>query len=143
MINSRNIDDLHPYVAMLCHKFVLACAAAGIDILITSTYRDKESQDVLYAQGRTTKGQVVTHARGGFSYHQYKLAFDFCPIRDGKALWTNTDLFRQCGKIGESLGLEWAGRWHTMTEVAHLQATGGLTLADLQSGKTPAFPATV
>lgn len=136
MINSRNIDDLHPVVAGLCFKFVDACKQAGIDIIITSTYRDAESQNALYAQGRTTRGPIVTKARGGQSFHNYRLAFDFCPVRNGKPQWNDIQLFKRCGSIGKSLGLDYAGDWVRFTEYAHLQYTGGLTLADLQAGKT-------
>ena len=48
MINSRNIDDLNHIVAAKCRAFLAACEAQGIDIIITSTYRDNESQDALY-----------------------------------------------------------------------------------------------
>jgi len=135
MINSRKIEDLHPHVAALCHAFITACAQRGIDIIITSTYRDNESQAALYAQGRTQPGKIVTKAGAGQSFHNYRLAFDFCPIMNGKAVWSDTARFNQCGKIAESLGLEWAGRWKGFQELAHCQYTGGLTLADLRAGK--------
>lgn len=135
MINSRNIDDLHPRVAALCHAFVAACAQQGIDVIITSTYRDAESQNALYAQGRTTPGKIVTKAKAGQSFHNYKVAFDFCPVVNGKAMWNDTKTFERCGKIAEALGLEWAGRWKTFKESAHCQFTGGLKLADFQAGK--------
>ena len=51
-----DIDDLLPVVAAKCRAFIGACKAHGIDVLITSTYRDRESQDALYAQGRTAPG---------------------------------------------------------------------------------------
>jgi peptidoglycan L-alanyl-D-glutamate endopeptidase CwlK len=135
MINSRKIIELHPKVAVMCQQFIDNCAKAGIEILITSTYRDKEAQDALYAQGRTTPGKIVTNAKGGQSMHQYKCAFDFVPIVNGKAQWNDPALFGKCGEIGEKIGLEWAGRWKKMKEQAHLQYTGGLSLADLQQGK--------
>ena len=137
MINSRKTEDLLPQVAVLCEQFIAECKKADIDVIITSTYRDKESQDALYAQGRTKAGTKVTNARGGQSFHQYRIAFDFCPIVSGKADWTNVISFQKCGKIAESLGLEWAGRWVTFKELAHCQFTGGLTLADLEAGKRP------
>ena len=136
MINSRKIEDLHPKVADLCNQFITECKDAGIDVLITSTYRDNESQNALYNQGRTTPGNKVTNAKGGQSFHNYRIAFDFCPIVGGKAQWNDTATFNRCGEIAESLGLEWAGRWKTFKELAHCQYTGGLTLKDLQSGKT-------
>lgn len=136
MLSSRQIDDLHPVVALKCRQFKAACEHAGIDILITSTYRDNESQTALYAQGRTKSGPKVTNAKGGQSWHNYRLAFDFVPIVNGKAAWSDTALFTQCGQIAESVGLEWAGRWKKFNEMAHCQYTNGLSLADLQSGRT-------
>ena len=136
MINSRKIEDLHPRVAEMASKFIERCDTAGIDVIITSTYRDHESQATLYAQGRTAPGRKVTNAKPGQSWHNWKLAFDFCPIVNGKAAWEDENLFTVCGEIGEQIGLEWAGRWKSFRELAHMQYTGGLTLADLQAGKT-------
>lgn len=137
MINSRKIDDLHPYVADLCRKFVKQCMHEhGIDVIITSTYRDAESQNEIYAQGRTKPGPKVTNAKAGQSWHNYRVAFDFVPVVNGKADWKNLDNFRKCGEVAEDLGLEWAGRWKRFKEMAHCQYTGGLTLADMQAGKT-------
>lgn len=136
MINSRDLKDLHPRVAVLAQQFIDRCKTKGIDVLITSTYRDNESQDALYAQGRTKPGRVVTNAKAGQSWHNWRCAFDFVPIVNGKAQWEDTATFERCGKIAESLGLEWAGRWTRFRELAHCQFTGGLTLADFQAGKT-------
>ena len=139
MINSRDIKDLHPHVRTLVERFLAACAKEGIDVIITSTYRDMESQAALYAQGRTAPGKIVTNAKAGQSWHNYRLAFDFCPIINGKAQWNDTKLFTRCGEIAESVGLEWVGRWKSFKELAHCQATAGLTLAQLQAGKLPQF----
>ena len=136
MINSRKIEDLHPRVAELCRQFMAKCAKQGIDVLITSTYRDNESQAALYAQGRTKPGPKVTGAKPGQSYHNHRVAFDFVPIVNGKAAWNDTKLFVRCGEIAESCGLEWAGRWKSFKEMAHCQFTGGLSLADFQQGRT-------
>jgi peptidoglycan L-alanyl-D-glutamate endopeptidase CwlK len=136
MINSRKLEDLHPKVAAFCQDFINRAAAQGIDILITSTYRDKESQDALYAQGRTAPGKIVTNARGGQSWHNWRVAFDFVPLKNGKAQWADTALFTQCGELAEACGLEWAGRWVKFKELAHCQYTAGLKLADFQAGKS-------
>jgi peptidoglycan L-alanyl-D-glutamate endopeptidase CwlK len=135
MINSRSVEDLNPIVAEKCKAFVAACKAQGIDVLITSTYRDAESQTALYAQGRTKPGRVVTNAKAGQSWHNWRCAFDFVPIVNGKAQWNDLKTFERCGQIAESCGLEWAGRWTRFKELAHCQYTGGLTLGDLQNGK--------
>ena len=136
MMNSRDLNELLPKVKSLAESFVAACADEGIDVLITSTYRDAESQNALYAQGRTKPGQRVTNAKAGQSWHNWRCAFDFVPIVDGKAQWNDAKTFERCGHIAESVGLEWAGRWTRFRELAHCQYTGGLTIADLQNGKT-------
>lgn len=133
MVNSRDINDLTPAVAELCRQFVNKCKEQNIDVIITSTYRDHESQNALYAQGRTTSGSKVTNAKGGQSYHNFRVAFDFCPIVAGKAQWNDTATFTKCGEIAESLGLEWAGRWLNFKELAHCQFDEGKTLAQLRS----------
>jgi len=136
MINSRKLEDLHPKVKLLCERFVASCAKQNIDVLITSTYRDGESQNALYAQGRTAPGKIITKAKAGQSFHNWKCAFDFVPIVNGKAQWNDTALFTKCGEIAEAVGLEWAGRWKTFKELAHCQYTNGLTLQDFQQGKS-------
>jgi len=132
MINSRKIEDLEPKVAELCHRFIDACKSQGIDILITSTYRDHETQAALYAQGRITPGIIVTNAKPGQSWHNWRCAFDFAPIVNGKIPWKDTALFTKCGIIAESVGLEWAGRWKSFKELAHCQFTNGRTLSQMK-----------
>lgn len=140
MINSRKIEDLHPKVQTLCRAFLSHCEDSGIDVLITSTYRDAESQAGLYAQGRTRPGRKVTNAKPGQSWHNWRVAFDVVPLRQGKPVWGTSgkdlELWRQIGAIGKSVGLEWAGDWKTFREYPHFQYTGGMKLADFQAGKT-------
>lgn len=136
MINSRSLDDLLPEVKEKAQAFIAACLLEGIDVIVTSTYRDFESQTALYNQGRTTKGAIVTNAKAGESYHNFRCALDFAPVVNGKINWNDTKTFTRCGEIAESVGLEWAGRWKSFKELAHVQFTAGLTLADLRAGKS-------
>ena len=136
MINSRNINDLLPNVQVRVEKFIELCDEEGIDLLITSTYRDNESQEALYEQGRTRPGKIVTNAKPGESWHNYRCAIDIVPLVNGKPNWDGSDpIWERIGELGEQAGLEWAGRWRTFKELAHFQYTGGLTLADLKAGK--------
>ena len=136
MINSRSLDELLPMVRTRVDKFLELCDEHGIDLLVTSTYRDNASQEELYAQGRTRPGKVVTNAKPGESWHNYRCAIDVVPLVNGKPNWDGSDpIWETIGELGEKAGLEWAGRWRTFKELAHFQYTGGLTLADLKSGK--------
>lgn len=149
MINSRKIEDLHPKVQPLAKELERRVEAElWVDLIFTSTHRDDESQNALYAIGRTVKGSgvtakkpmgnVVTNAKAGYSWHNYRLAFDVVPVRHGKPVWGTSGedgkLWARIGEIGEEIGLEWAGRWKTFKETAHFQYTQGLTLAQLRSG---------
>jgi len=135
VINSRKIEDLLPPVRERVERFIAACKVEGIDILITSTYRDNESQDALYAQGRTKPGVKVTNARAGQSFHNYRCAVDVVPMKNGKPIWNAKDpVWKDIGRLGKAAGLEWAGDWVRLKEFPHFQYTGGVSLAQLQKG---------
>lgn len=134
MINSRDIKDLHPKVKAMAEKFLSECKTAGLNVTIYSTYRDHESQNDLYAQGRTKPGKVITKAKGGDSFHNWKVAFDAAPIVNGSIPWNDARLFEKMGAIGEKCGLEWGGRWK-FKDMPHFQFTGGLSIADFKAGK--------
>jgi len=134
MINSRSLDDLAPPVKQRAQAFVEAAKTKGIDLLVTSTYRDSESQNALYAQGRTTPGNIVTRAKAGQSWHNHRCALDVVPLINGKAVWDDQAIWKQIGEIGKSCGLEWAGDWKTFKEYPHFQYTSGLTMDQLQAG---------
>lgn len=136
MINSRSLDDLLPQVKMRVEQMIAVCKANGIDLLVTSTYRDAASQDALYAQGRTAPGAKVTNAKAGQSFHNYRCAVDIVPIRNGKAIWNSADpIWQEIGAAGKQAGLEWAGDWKRFKEYPHFQYTGGLTLTQLSKGQ--------
>jgi peptidoglycan L-alanyl-D-glutamate endopeptidase CwlK len=135
MINSRKLDDLLPPVKVRVEEFLASARLAGIDLLVTSTYRDNASQNALYAQGRTTPGKIVTNAKAGQSWHNYRCAVDVVPVVAGKPRWDVKDaVWQEVGRLGKAAGLEWAGDWKRFKEYPHFQYTGGLTLAQLQQG---------
>ena len=135
MINSRSLDELLPSVRTRVQQFLDSAKAQGIDLLVTSTYRDNASQDALYAQGRTTVGRIVTNAKAGQSWHNYRCAVDVVPVVAGKPRWDVKDaVWQEVGRLGKAAGLEWAGDWKRFKEYPHFQYTSGLTLAQLQAG---------
>jgi peptidoglycan LD-endopeptidase CwlK len=140
MIDSRDLKELHPTVAAMAANLIKQCKTAGITLLVTSTYRDFESQNALYAEGRTTSGCCVTRAKAGQSFHNFRAAFDVVPLREGKPIWhtsgADASLWQQIAAIGKSCGLSWGGDWTSLKDMLHFQYTAGLTLQDFQMGKT-------
>jgi hypothetical protein len=104
-------------------------AAVGI----SSTYRDHAMQDHLYAQGRTRAGKVVTNARGGQSWHNWRIAFDIFQNIKGQE-WNNAKFFETAVKIWEEMGGEWGGRWTTLRDTPHFQMTFGIKISQMQAG---------
>lgn len=128
-MSSRKLTDLHPQMQPMVTRFLANARAAGIDLLVTCTYRSNEEQAALYAIGRTKPGRIVTNAKPGRSTHNNTLngkpaalAVDVVPLRDGKPVWSASDpVWKRVGEIGEKVGLEWAGRWTTFREYPHFQ----------------------
>lgn len=125
---NRDLADLHSYVRYLAETFVGKCAAVGVTVLITETYRTAARQRELLKNGATKAGP-------GESYHNYGLAFDFVPMIGKTPAWDRDDLWQTCGSVAEALGLEWGARWPEFPDRPHLQFTGGLSIPDLQKGK--------
>lgn len=107
---SRSIEDLAPEMIPLADAFIDAMNANGIPFIFTCTYRSQDEQDALYELGRTRPGRKVTWTRN--SKHTQGIAFDIVPIDENrKPLWDDNELWDRIGEIGESVGLEWGGRW--------------------------------
>src|SRR5690348_15494967 len=72
--SEKNIATLHVRVQPLARKLVREAAKNGIRAVVTSGSRTYAEQNALYAQGRTKPGNIVTNARGGYSWHNFALA---------------------------------------------------------------------
>ena len=83
----------------------------------TRTY---EEQNALYEQGRTKPGRVVTNARGGYSNHNFGIAFDIGVFEGGRYLG-ESPAYKAVGAIGMKLGLEWGGNWKSIQDEPHFQ----------------------
>lgn len=82
-IDSRDIDDLDPYVAANVRLFVSDMALDGFPVGISSTRRNDEDQAYKYAQGRTRPGPIITWSRVT-TFHGRGLAFDIFQNIKGK-----------------------------------------------------------
>lgn len=121
MFNSRDISLLRPDVAANCRKWLERCKAAGLNVLITNTVRDKEYQESLYAQGRTKPGNIVTNGRTPtFHADTAGLAFDFCKNVKGEE-YADIDFFKKAAAIAKEMGFSWGGDWKSFPDMPHIQ----------------------
>ena len=122
---NRRIESLHPSIIGKVKEFIIrAEKELGIKLRITAALRTWKEQSDLYAKGRTAPGKIVTWAKAGQSYHNYGLAIDVVEIKDGKALWNNPN-WEKIGKLGESIGFTWGGRWTGKTDKPHFEMNFG------------------
>jgi peptidoglycan L-alanyl-D-glutamate endopeptidase CwlK len=122
--SERNLATLHPEIQKRVATFIGAAKnlaqPRGLDVRIISALRSYAEQDAIYAQGRSTPGRIVTNARAGFSNHNFGVAFDI-GIFKGKSYLDDHPLYDELGPLGESLGLEWGGRWKKIVDKPHYQ----------------------
>lgn len=131
----RSLGSLEPRAERAAREALDDCARAGMQVLVTCTYRSGEEQDQLYAQGRTKPGAKVTNAKAGQSFHQYRVALDLVPMVNGKPEWSgNHPNWKKIADIFISHGFEWAGAWKRFRELPHFQMTGGHPLSYFQAG---------
>lgn len=102
-----------------------------VEVVVSETYRTFERSDYLYGEGR---GVV-----GGNSYHNYGLAVDIYPRKNGEIIYSfhesqYSDLMEKIkcvGAIAPRFGIEWGGSW-TNVDWPHFQ-DAGVTLEELQN----------
>ncbi|MFW5872719.1 MAG: M15 family metallopeptidase, partial [bacterium] len=129
-ITNKRILDLHPDVQGPATNFINQVEAElGITLRVTQGLRTFKEQDDLFAQGRSASGPIVTHAKGGESYHNYGLAIDVVEIINGKCNWnTNWELISE---IGIQNGFEWGGNFKGFSDKPHFQMTLGYSISEL------------
>lgn len=132
--SEKNIKTLVPKAQEKARAFLQGVRDAGINAKIIDGSRTFAEQDELFAIGRTKPGHIVTNARGGFSNHNFGVAWDI-GIFDGTRFITESPLYDNAGKIGKSLGLEWGGDFNSITDKPHFQCKTGKTMAELRKLK--------
>jgi peptidoglycan LD-endopeptidase CwlK len=134
----RTLDvRLQPIARMLLNE----AYKQGIQLRITEGARSFERQAELYAQGRTTPGDIVTKAMPGESAHNYGLAFDVYEVRNGSVVLSGDNPnWPKIGAIGKSLGLRWGGDWGW--DKPHFENLFGSSVQELKSAHLTAKTAT-
>jgi peptidoglycan L-alanyl-D-glutamate endopeptidase CwlK len=120
--SERVISTLHPRLHDKTRQLVQSAARNGIKIKVISGLRTYDEQNSLYAQGRSSSGKVVTNARGGYSNHNFGVAFDVGVFSaDGSKYLDESPSYKTVGQLGKALGFEWGGDWSSIQDQPHFQ----------------------
>lgn len=118
--SERVIATLLPEVQSYARALITKAGSNGITIKVISGLRTYDEQNELYAQGRTEPGSIVTNARGGYSNHNFGVAFDV-GVFEGSKYIDDSPKYKAVGLLGMDLGLEWGGNWKTIQDEPHFQ----------------------
>lgn len=129
--SAKNLKDCDPNLAALARVLLYITSTLNLDVKCICGMRTYAEQNALYAQGRSTSGQVVTNARGGYSFHNFGVAFDVGIFESGQYL-DESVFYSVVGLIGETIGLEWGGRWKNIQDEPHYQLRNLPSLAELR-----------
>ena len=90
---------------------------------LTCVHRSNEEQAQLYAQGRTTKGKIVTNAKAGQSKHNKmpSEAFDIAFITLDKKLSWKPIYFKRFADIIKTKGIKWGGDFKSIPDAPHFE----------------------
>ena len=72
-----DLSKIYPIFLLKICQALEQCLEDGYVYVATSGYRSYKEQNLLYAQGRTAPGRIVTRAKSGQSNHNLGLALDF------------------------------------------------------------------
>lgn len=135
MRRNSDLELLHPTCRGKVEALRGSLAAEDLAFQPFEAYRSPQRQAMLFAQGRTQPGPIVTKARPWSSFHQYGLACDFVLFLDGRWSWDDS---------GERA--RWWARLHELAravglvplswERPHVQMEG-VSLDELRAGRYP------
>ena len=132
--SKENLKGVHPNLVKV---MTTAITNSPIDFTITEGVRTTQEQQALYAQGRSTKGMIVTTKDGvkNKSNHQAKTdgfghAVDLYPYVDGKVNVLEKSTVSNLKKIAVhikavakelGIGITWGGDWKSPYDPPHFE----------------------
>lgn len=141
-------EGLHPTVEQKTNELITRAAKIGITVIVTDRYRSFSDQNHLFDQERKQPGEIITHARGEESMHNFGFAIDFAlKTKSGEIIWDieydgnhngKSDWF-EVAHIAKELGFSSRGDWVHFKYYPHFEMTFDYNLKQLQNGTSPDF----
>lgn len=124
-LSEQRLSLVNPALAAKVRAAADVIAKQGMYFRVAQGLRTYAQQDVLYAQGRTQPGPIVTNAQGGYSNHNFGCAVDCYPFLQGATGDLNWDAkssqFMTMVNVLKAQGLVWGGDWKSIPDAPHFQ----------------------
>ena len=116
----RDWSKLQPVFRQTLLTLLARLSARGYDFVLLEGYRSPERQESLAALGGH-----VTQARAYESRHQYGMAADLAPIRNGVLMFNFDEAwaksaYSEFGREAALMGLVWGGQWK-LQDYGHIE----------------------
>jgi peptidoglycan L-alanyl-D-glutamate endopeptidase CwlK len=106
--------------------------SAGFQVKIISGTRSFAEQNELFKKGRFgNPGPKVTNAKGGFSNHNFGIAWDIGLFDGGKYLMS-AQPYEEAALSGKANDLIWGGDWQSFKDTPHYQLRTGLKISEVR-----------
>lgn len=117
-LSESKLAEVHPELA---RRVRLLASMLSFPLVVTQGLRTWPQQDLLYQQGRTIPGKIVTKALAGHSMHNFGLAVDVAPT-DGHGIdWNGKDeKWAEILAKAHSCKLAEGALWRTFPDEPHL-----------------------
>jgi len=139
-ISIERIKTLHPKLRGEVTTIVENIYKRGVPVRVVYGIRTFAEQELLYSQGRTRPGGIVTNAKPGLSYHQYGLAIDLCLLTEGgkNVSWDikvdndkdKTPDWMEMVEEFKKFGWIWGGDFKSIKDYPHFEKSFGLKVSD-------------
>ena len=135
--SERNLTTLQVPAQQQVREFMAELSAAGFEftVKILSGTRTYAQQNAIFAKGRFgNPGPRVTNARGGFSNHNFGIAWDIGIFDGGEYFNGDTqrevNAYANVAGIVDLTGLEWGGNWTSLKDRPHYEVAIGKKISE-------------
>jgi peptidoglycan L-alanyl-D-glutamate endopeptidase CwlK len=131
-VSEAKLGLVNPQLADRIRRMYDILSSEDIIFQVTESLRTWQEQAMLYAQGRTKPGVVVTNAQPGHSWHNFGLAVDLVPLTQfpAKPDWNRDHpVWKRLIAVGQEVGLVEGANFRTFPDWPHFQLTGHLPIS--------------
>lgn len=132
--SERNIATLSLKAQREARLFLARALQGGLLVRIISGTRTYAEQNELFKKGRFgNPGPVVTKAKGGYSNHNFGIAWDIGIFTATGGYLSDGPEYAQAAKLGLTSPVEWGGNWTTIVDKPHFQLALGMGVSLLRT----------